>query len=112
LEDLIKLIEDKKGMDVVVIDVEQITTIAKYIIIMTSTSMVHSNSLAKYIIDFFEKSNLNSLYKKNIVLNNPWILIDGSDIIANIFLKETREFYSLEKIFFKGKIIHKSDILN
>jgi ribosome-associated protein len=97
-------------MDIIAIDVGQITSIAKYIIVVNSTSLVHSNSLAKYLIDFFKQGNIDSLYKKNIELNNPWILIDASDIIVNIFLNETREFYSIEKIFFKGKIVYRSSL--
>jgi len=102
---LIGLIEDKKGENIVVIDVSQITTIANYIVIITATSMVHANSLSRYIIDFFSEHNKNGLYTKKEEKDNPWILIDTSDIIVHIFQKETREYYNLEKIYFKGRMI-------
>lgn len=106
---VIDFIESKKGENLVVIDIKEISVIADYIFIVTANSTTHSNSLAKYILDFFIESGYGDmLYNKNITLNNPWILIDAKDIIIHIFLHETREFYSLEKLYFKGKIIYKS----
>lgn len=106
---VIDFIESKKGENLVVIDIREISIIADYIFIVTANSTTHSNSLAKYIIDFFiESSYGDMLYNKNLTLNNPWLLIDAKDIVIHIFLQETREFYSLEKLYFKGKIIYKS----
>lgn len=104
LKDLIELINSKQGANLVVIDVVGLTTICDFIYVVTANSLVHSRSLSQYIIDFF---NQNNLLKKNITsdLNNPWVLIDGGNIIVNIFLKETREFYNLEKLYFNGKVI-------
>ena len=106
LDLLIELINSKKGEDILVIDVEEITVVAKYIVIITATSLVHSNSLGKYIINFFEENGFDNLYKKRPDLNNPWVLIDASDIIVNIFLPETRDFYNLDRLYFKGKILY------
>ena len=106
---LIELIDSKKGEDIIAIDVEEITSIAQYIVIVTANSLVHSNSLAKNILDFLDENGFHNLYKRKPDLNNPWILIDTSDIVVNIFLPDLREFYSLEKLFFKGKIVYKSE---
>jgi len=103
---MLKLLDSKKAEDITAIDISDVSSMAKYIIIVTANSSVHSRTLAKYIIDFFKENNLNNyLFNKSIDFNNPWILIDASDFIINIFLSETREFYNLEKLFFKGKII-------
>ena len=105
LNKLINLIEDKKGMNIVTINIEEMTSITKYFIIVTTTSLVHSNSLAGYIIDFFKEYSSSQLFTRNVDLNNPWILIDSTDIIVHLFLEETREFYNLEKLYFKGKLV-------
>lgn len=103
------IIDSKKGEDIIAIDVSDVTSIARYIIVVTTTSTVHSNSLAKHILDFFENNKLRELlFNKNPELNNPWILIDATDIIINIFQREARDFYALEKLYFKGKMIFKS----
>ena len=109
IKKLIDFIESKKGENLIVIDISEIMLIASYVVIVTANSITHSNSLTKYILDFFIQSEYKDmLYQKNFTLDNPWILIDAKDIIVHIFLEETREFYSLEKLYFKGKTIYKS----
>lgn len=107
MKELVALIEDKKGMNIVTIDVEEVTSIAKYIIIVTATSMVHSKSLTNYILKFFKENN-EKLYNKNLETNNPWILIDAANTIVHIFQSDERKFYDLEKLYFKGKVVYRS----
>ncbi len=107
LDGLLDLIDEKKGENLEVIDVSEITSIARYIVIVTTRTSVHSNSLAKHIIDYFFKNAPKLLYTKTPKYNNPWILIDALEIIVHIFMPEVRTFYSLEKLYFKGKKINK-----
>ncbi|MBN2545594.1 MAG: ribosome silencing factor [Spirochaetes bacterium] len=104
VDKIIKLLDEKKGIDIKVIDVEEIIAITSYIIIVTANSTVHAKSLANNILSFFKNSKLNSMINHRPDLNNSWILIDAKDILINIFLKETRDFYSLDKLYFKGKV--------
>ena len=109
LSGLLEVLNEKKGENITVFDVENITTVAKYIIIATANSNVHSAGLARSIIDFFKNNDLgNLLFSKGPDTNNPWILIDGTDYVIHIFLAETRNFYSLEKLFFKAKLLFQS----
>lgn len=110
LDDLIELIQSRKGEDLLVVDVNEITSIADYIVIVTANSTVHANSLATYVMEFFEEKGLKNLYKRRPDLKNPWILIDSGEVIVNVFMREEREFYNLEKLYFKGKIIYKSGL--
>ncbi|OHD07347.1 MAG: ribosome silencing factor [Spirochaetes bacterium GWD1_27_9] len=113
IKDLVELIDSKKGEDIAVIDVKEILPVTNYVFVVTANSSVHAHSLAKYIISFFVENSLkNFLHNKSIDLNNPWILIDGGDIIVNVFLKETREFYNLEKLYFKGSDVYKPAMKN
>jgi ribosome-associated protein len=106
LKELIEVIELKQGDDLVVIDVKETFPITDYIFIITANSSVHSTSLANYIIEFFLQKNLGNFFiRKNMNLDNPWILIDGGQILVNIFLKDAREFYNLEKLYFKGNVV-------
>ena len=50
-------------------------------------------------------STTGYLLSKNVPTNNPWILIDASDIIIHIFEKEVRDFYNLEKLYTRGKVV-------
>ncbi len=104
VDNVIELLDDKKGIDIKVINVEEIIPITSYIIIVTANSTVHARSLAGNVLSFFKDSKLGTMINNRPDLNNPWILIDAKDILINIFLQETREYYSLDKLYFKGKI--------
>jgi ribosome-associated protein len=112
LKELVELVESKQGIDITVIDIRDVSSISDHIMIITANSMVHSRSMSKYIVDFLKDNGLTGEMKnKNLDLNNPWVLIDGGEIIINLFLKETREFYNLEKLFFKGKVVYGSPVM-
>lgn len=104
LDKIIMLLEDKKGIDIKAINVEEITPITSYIVIVTANSTVHAKSMASHILGFFKSTKLTKMIKNQPDSNNPWVLIDAGDILINIFQKETRDFYNLDKLYFKGKI--------
>jgi len=103
LEGLVEFIKEKKGEDIKMIDVEKISSVGKFIIIITATSLPHANALSKHVIDYIKENDKRRInYNYNTETNNPWQLIDAGDIIINIFQAETRLLYSLEKIYSKG----------
>lgn len=105
--ELIDLINEKSGEHLTVIDVSEITTVTKYVFIFTTNSKVHAQSITKYIINhLIEKDHGKYLMSKSVETNNPWILIDASDMIFHAFDKESREFYNLEKLYFRGNVIY------
>jgi len=104
VDKIIELLDEKQGIDLKVINVEEIIPITSYIVIVTANSTVHAKSLANNIFSYFKNSKLGNMINNRPDLNNPWILIDAKDILINIFLKETRDFYSLDKLYFKGKV--------
>ncbi len=106
LDDLIKLLKDKSAEHITLFDVSEITTVTKYIFIMTANSTVHAESLCKYIIDYLIANDLGSyLMSKNYTASNPWILLDASELIFHIFNGDAREYYNLEKLYFRGKVL-------
>lgn len=106
ITDLISLINEKSGENLKVYDVSEITTVTKYVFIITANSTVHAQSLTKTITDFLITNDFGKfLMSKNIQTNNPWILIDASDFIFHIFDTESREFYNLEKLYVRGNSI-------
>lgn len=106
INNLAQLIREKQGEHLTVIDISEITATTHYSVILTVNSKVHAESITKSLIDYLMANGYKEyLMSKNISTNNPWILIDASDIIVHIFEKETRDFYNLEKLYTRGKII-------
>ena len=93
-----KTLDDKKALDIAVIDIMEKATFADYLVIATGNSERQVNSLVDEVEDQFAKEGL---LVKNIEgkQNSGWVLIDFGDIIVNIFTKEMREKYNIEKVW-------------
>ncbi len=91
----------KKSEDIIVLDVRKLTPMADYFVIVT----VNSQPQAQAVRDEIESSLATlgtKLRNRQQQLSKLWLLLDFSGIIAHIFIKEAREFYSLEKLWSKA----------
>ena len=98
-------ISDKKGRDVIVIDVEEVTPLFDYMVIATADSQLHLNALMGFVEDKMDQLDINRVNRKNLFADSPWILIDCGFIVVHLFNKEARDFYSIEKLWADGKVI-------
>lgn len=93
-----ELLENKKGEDIVVLDVSEFTNIADYFVIATANSSVHAKALADYLTQELKKHGIEPDHIEGLE-NAHWILIDYLDTIVHIFQKEWREYYDLEWLY-------------
>lgn len=103
LERIAKIIDDKKGEDIVIIDIKGLSSFADYFLNVTAGNVRQVESLADEI---HKRLLAMEVEPKNIEgkANSGWILIDTGDIIINVFGREEREKYQIEKIWSDGKI--------
>ena len=96
-----KIIEDKKGDDIKVIDISKISSIADYFIIAGANNINQVQAISDEI-DFIlgKEGILPKAVEGN--KNATWMLLDFNDIVVHIFLKEDRVFYDLERIWRDG----------
>lgn len=96
-----KIIEDKKGDDIKVIDISKISSIADYFIIASANNINQVQAISDEI-DFIlgKEGILPKAIEGN--KNATWMLLDYNDIVVHIFLKEDRVFYDLERIWRDG----------
>jgi ribosome-associated protein len=105
LKEIFKILDEKKATDIIVLDMRKLTTITDYFIIATANSTTHLKALAKEIfLTMKEKFNLIPLNSLN-ENEDKWMLIDYQDFIIHLFIKEAREFYNLEDLWFEAKRI-------
>ena len=93
-----QVLDDKKGFDIVVLDVGSQSMFADYLIIAAGGSERQINALASEVEDRSEK---NGRFVKHIEGKNGsgWILMDYGDVIINLMVESMREKYNLEKIW-------------
>ncbi len=98
LEIIKKACEDKKGIDLKVLDIKNLTTIADYFVIVSANASTGAKAIADEIEDKLAEIGYEEI-KKDGYQGGRWILLDLSDIIVHIFHKEEREYYNLERLW-------------
>ena len=99
-----KALEDKFAIDIKVLDIKKISSVADYFIIANGNNQNQLTAMQDAVDEALFKAGLHA---KQIEGNNKstWILMDYEDIIVHLFSKEDRLFYDLERIWRDGKII-------
>ncbi len=91
---LAKIIDQKKGTEIIIFDLRGLSPITDYFISANGLSEIHNRAIAESLIEYAEKPD----HIEGFEAGN-WILLDFIDVIVHIFLKETREFYGLERLW-------------
>ena len=95
---------DSKAEDLLVLDVENISSFADKIIVATATSNRHALSVSEKLVDCLKENKFNILGVEGEI-DSGWILVDCGDIVINIMRKEQREFYDLEGLWGENTLI-------
>ena len=105
----VEALEDRKGEDVKVIDISEISTLADYFIIAGGSNINQVQAMADSVQ---EKLGREGHMTKNVegYESGNWILLDFGDIIVHVFDNENRLFYDLERIWRDGKLISKEEL--
>lgn len=93
-----KTLSAKKAQDIVIIDIQEKASFADYFVICSGTSERQIRTLVDEVEEALAKEGLfvKSVEGKQ---SSGWILMDFGDIIVNLFTKEMREKYNIEKIW-------------
>lgn len=89
---------DKKGSDIVMLDLSSISDLVDYFVIITGSSDLHSRAIAEDIVEKLKKRGIRKWHLEGHSYGH-WILIDYVDVVVHIFLKEDRDYYSLESLW-------------
>jgi ribosome-associated protein len=93
-----ELLSSKKARDVVMIDIAEKSSFADFFVIATGTSDRQLGALADDVEDKFAELGIEPKSKDGRP-DTGWILVDGGDVIVNLFTSESRDKYTLEKIW-------------
>ncbi|AFZ52877.1 ribosome silencing factor [Cyanobacterium aponinum AL20118] len=102
--------DDRKADNIVLLNVEKLSYVADYFVIVTGFSQPQLRAISTSIEDKIEEKFQRLPVRVEGKTDGNWILHDYGDVIAHIFLPEAREFYNLEA-FWGGaeKIIYNSE---
>jgi ribosome-associated protein len=97
-----RLIAEHKGEDTVLLDISDVSTIADYFVISTAHSTAHMAGLVRTLTAFFHEKGIHPLNRHKSREEKGWLLLDCGDFVIHILEKEQRDFYDLERLWFKA----------
>jgi ribosome-associated protein len=95
---IITILEEHKALDLLTLDVRNLTNICDSLVICSASSRRHATAMADKLIRALREASIKPLGVEGENVGE-WVLIDYTDIVVHIMLPEIREFYNLEKLW-------------
>ena len=105
-----KALDEKKGMDIKLLKIDRVSSLADYFLICTGTSNTHVKTLCDYAEYTLENLGESMLGREGH-RGNSWELLDYGSIVVHVFTEEAREFYALERLWADAEAVDISDII-
>ena len=99
----IDVIVDKKGFDIQLLDVSEITSIAEKFIICQAKNRSQSQAIADEIMLKVKEAEGGHPLRVEGYQGGGWILLDYSDLIIHVFLPDEQEYYKLPRLWKDAK---------
>ena len=94
-------LEEKKGINIEILRIDRVTTLADYFVICTGTSNTHVNAMTNAVEAAMDEAG-EPLVSREGHRSGTWVLLDFGCLIVHLFLKDQREFYDLERLWKDG----------
>ncbi|MFS0575288.1 ribosome silencing factor [Sporosarcina sp. 179-K 3D1 HS] len=98
LEIAYKAVDDKKGEDIVVLNMEGVSLIADQFIITHANSERQVQAIAREVTDKAAEAGFHAKRMEGFDLGR-WVLIDLGDVVVHVFHRDERGYYNLEKLW-------------
>ena len=105
-----KALDEKKGMDIKLLRINDVSSLADYFLICTGTSNTHVKTLCDYAEYTMEQLGEPMLGREGH-RGNSWELLDFGSLVVHVFTEEAREFYALERLWADAENVDLSDIV-
>ena len=89
---------DKRAGDLVVLDVQRVSSVTDYFLICSGKSTTHLETITDAIRAELRGEGVNVLHAEGIA-ESGWVLLDYGDVLMHVFLEDTRLYYALERLW-------------
>ena len=105
-----KALDEKKGMDIKLLKIDKVSSLADYFLICTGTSNTHVRTLCDYAEYVMEELGEPMLGREGH-RGNSWELLDFGTIVVHVFTEEARQFYALERLWGDAEVVDLTSVL-
>ena len=89
---------DKRAGDLVVLDVQRVSSVTDYFLICSGKSTTHLETITDAIRAELRGEGINVLHAEGVA-ESGWVLLDYGDVLMHVFLEDTRLYYALERLW-------------
>jgi ribosome-associated protein len=108
---IIEAIREKKGHEIVTIDLSQVeNSICDCFIICHGESVTQVGAITESIEKNLKENAGIRAHHVEGLRNSQWVLLDFFDVLVHVFLKEYRSFFKLEELWADGKVARANGI--
>jgi len=100
----VDLAADRKGADMLLMDLRGISNATDFFLLVNGTSDTHVRAIADHIIDEMRKEGMRADHIEGL-RSGRWVLIDYIDFVVHVFHPAAREFYQLERLWGDAPVI-------
>ena len=101
---MVEILEDKKGENILLIDIRELAPLADYFVICSGTSDRMIDSLVDSVV-----REIRTRYKlrprREGESQHGWVLADYGDVILHVFSPDRRNYYRLEDLWSEGRVV-------
>jgi len=98
-------IDDKKGLNVVLLDVSELLVVTDVFVIASGTSNRHVRSLSDEAEAWLAERTGRKPLRREGREHSTWILLDYGDVVVHVFDEKTRDYYQLERLWADAPVI-------
>ena len=105
-----KALDSKKGVDIRLLGITDISTLADYFLICTATSNTHVRALCDAVEEAMDAAG-EELHSREGHRSGTWVLLDYGCVVVHVFTEDTRQFYDLERLWQDAVKVELSEVL-
>jgi ribosome-associated protein len=92
------ILDDKKGENIVILDVSNRSGIADYLVLVTGNSAPHVKALQAGVVEELKHAGVQP-FRRTGVPEGGWMVVDYIDVVVHVFARPAREYYALETLW-------------
>jgi len=104
LQEAVNIVEEKKGRDVVLLNLIGISMVTDYFLIVTGNSTTQVKAITDNLSEKLPDIGLPVLRVEGLQ-EAKWVLVDCGDLVVHVMTQDQREFYNLERLWGDAKVV-------
>lgn len=99
-----RILDAKKAIDVVILDISHLTIIADYFVIASGNTEIQVRALCDELVKNMSEQGIQARAQEGY-RHGRWVVVDYGDVVVHIFHREDRAFYNLERLWADSQIL-------